>query len=80
MATTETVERIIFRLSAVLPDKKLLPEAVDIYRELLEDIPDEVLRKAANQCLLTCRFFPTIAEIREMAEPINGNTGLRMKS
>lgn len=70
MATTDTVERLIFRMSAVLPDRKMLPEAVDIYQELLEDIPDEVLVKAVRECLLKCRFFPTIAEIREQAEPI----------
>jgi hypothetical protein len=45
-------------------------EFVAIYQELLEDLPDEVLIKAVRECLLRCRFYPTIAEIRERAEPI----------
>jgi hypothetical protein len=60
---------MIFRLSAILPDRKLLPEAIEIYSELLDDIPNEILKQAEKSCLLNCKFFPTIAEIRERAKP-----------
>jgi hypothetical protein len=37
---------------------------------MLNDLPDEVLFEACKVCIKTRRFFPTIAELRESAEPI----------
>jgi hypothetical protein len=42
---------------------------VTIYQEMLNDLPDEVLFEACKVCIKTRRFFPTIAELRESAEP-----------
>lgn len=55
-------------MAIVLQDKKISDEFIAIYQEMLADIPDDVLIKAMKDCLLTCRFFPSIAEIREKAE------------
>lgn len=41
------------------------PNAVKIYAERLNDIPEAGIRAAVEQCIATCRFFPTIAELRE---------------
>jgi putative component of membrane protein insertase Oxa1/YidC/SpoIIIJ protein YidD len=57
-------------MAIVLQDKKISAEFIAIYQEMLVDIPDEVLIKAMRECLLNCRFFPTIAEIRNYAMPI----------
>jgi hypothetical protein len=41
--------------------------ASEIYSDRLADIPADRLRAAVEQCLATCRFFPTIADLREAA-------------
>ncbi|MCP4986584.1 MAG: hypothetical protein GY928_11180 [Colwellia sp.] len=69
MATREAIEKVLFKLSAVLPDRKLMPEAIDVYQEMLNDFDDHTVYFAVKECLLSCRFFPTIAEIREKATP-----------
>lgn len=70
MASREIVEKVIFKLSAVLPDRKLLAEAIDVYAEMLDPLNDDVLVETTKELLKKCRFFPTIAEILETAEPI----------
>lgn len=70
MANRDIVEKMIFKLSAVLPDRKLLAEAIDIYAEMLDSLADDVLIETTKELLKKCRFFPTIAEILETAEPI----------
>jgi hypothetical protein len=56
-------------MAIVLQDKKISAEFIAIYQEMLADIPDDILVQAMKGCLLTCRFFPSIAEIREKAQP-----------
>lgn len=58
-------------LAIVLQDKKTSEEFYKLYYEMLEDIPDNAMVKVAKDCLYTCRFFPTIAEIRQKAEKFN---------
>lgn len=36
---------------------------------LLGDIPGDLLAKAIDECQLKSRFLPTVAEVRELAEP-----------
>lgn len=38
-----------------------------LYREALADLPPDILAAAVKACIRTCRFFPTVAEIREGA-------------
>jgi hypothetical protein len=70
MANLDTIDLVLAKLTGVFPSVKIGPDGMETYSELLEDIPDEALIKAMRACLLTCRFFPTIAELREKAEPI----------
>ena len=70
MADRDTVIKGLKVLGTIFQERSVSEEFVAIYQELLEDLPDEVLIKAVRECLLRCRFYPTIAEIRERAEPI----------
>lgn len=56
-------------LAIVFQDKKTSDEFYGIYFEMLKDLPEEVIIPAIKDCLCLCRFFPTIAEIREKAKP-----------
>lgn len=80
MATRDIVEKMIFKLSAVLPDRKLLAEAIDIYSEMLDNLNDDVLIETTKELLKKCRFFPTIAEILETAEPIQKSKQLLLET
>jgi hypothetical protein len=70
MKDQTSIKKVLLKLASVFPEKKLEPEGIDVYCELLEDIPNEILNTACKVCLLNCRFFPTIAEIRTAAMPL----------
>lgn len=40
---------------------------VEIYQRALADLDTDVLRAAVGRAIETCRFFPTVAELREIA-------------
>jgi hypothetical protein len=69
MATQTTIELVLVKLGGVFPSAKIGRDGIETYGEMLADIPDDVLIMAMKQCLMICRFFPTIAEIREKSEP-----------
>jgi len=54
-------------LAIVFQDKKITFEFVEVYHSLLKTFPDHAIDAAVRECLLNCRFFPTIAEIKERA-------------
>ena len=70
MATTDFVARTIAVLSAAYPSANIARETIQVYVADLSDIPDEVLDLAAADCRATCKWFPTIAEIRQAAARI----------
>jgi hypothetical protein len=53
----------------VLQDKEITSEFIDVYYEFLKDIDEKSFIESMKECIKTRRFFPTIAEIRERAEP-----------
>jgi hypothetical protein len=65
MAEKTTIRKALLKLAAIFPEKKLEAEGIDVYCEMLKDIGDEQLNNSIKECLLTCKFFPSIAEIRE---------------
>ena len=69
MAEKSNISKSMGMMAIVLQDKKISDEFIAIYQEMLADIPDDILVLSMKSCLLTCRFFPSIAEIREKAEP-----------
>jgi len=74
MASKKTVIKALAMLACVFQDKQTTDEFVAVYQELLNDLPDKILLQATRRCLLHCRFFPTIAELREHAEFFKDNS------
>lgn len=70
MATLKTVSLLLANLSIVFQERTTSEEFFKIYHEDLKDFPDHILAETIIQCRRTCRFFPTISEIRDKAEPI----------
>ena len=54
-------------LTEVFTQSKPSERAMELYAERLADIPAARLRAAAEQCMATCKWLPTIAELREAA-------------
>jgi hypothetical protein len=54
-------------LATAYPKFKLTQTAIRLYWHFLGDLPFDVLTAAAEQCIVTGKFFPTVAEIREQA-------------
>lgn len=48
---------------------KLSGESQDVYWQMLQDIPDERFAVGVRECLATCKFFPTIAELGNASMP-----------
>jgi hypothetical protein len=49
--------------------QKLSDETQDVYWEMLKDIPEEYFVEGVQDCLASCKFFPTIAEIGDASMP-----------
>lgn len=67
MASEDELKAIWRMLSDAYPDNKNQPGTAAVYAMVLADIPDDVLRAAALECVSRCRFFPRASEIREAA-------------
>ncbi len=65
----ETV-KLIGILTAIFPNH-LSADGVRAYANLLEDVPAVVLKVAMEQCAKDCKFFPSVAEIRDRAMKIS---------
>lgn len=71
MTKEEAILRIIKPYSAVFPNSaKMQPEAWPIYAQALSVLSLEEVSAAMLKLMDTCKFFPTIAEIKEAARSI----------
>lgn len=61
------IAEIVGALAGSFVNAKVPERTIRIYIQMLSDIPVEILRRAAEQCLAECEFFPTIAAIRDRA-------------
>ena len=63
----EEFKKLVKGMKAVYTSPSFLPDAesVKIWYQLLKDIPYEVLRVAVQKHMLTNRFPPTVAELRQ---------------
>lgn len=72
-STEGDVEGLITQMALLFPAGKLsdaeTATRLDLYIDLLQDVPFDILRSAFKAVAQTSRFFPTIAEIREAATP-----------
>ena len=56
---------ILKQLFAAFPNTQISEGTVAVYMRLLADIPPESLQVAVDQAIATCRFLPTVAELRD---------------
>lgn len=70
MNNKDDVIKVLGVLAAAYPNFTLLPETLRIYQEALSDIDTEILEQAAKIHLVTNKYFPTIAELREQVVTI----------
>lgn len=72
MARTELTptEQEIIILAAAYPNAKIPGDTITVYVADLADLPDDVLHAACIECRASCKWFPTIAEIRTAAARI----------
>ncbi len=59
------VGSILKQLFAAYPNAQVTPETVAVYMRLLRDIQPEDLQVAVDQAIATCKFLPTVAELRD---------------
>lgn len=67
LSSDAEIVRILAPMFASFPQTKADEHTVDNYVSMLRDIAPDVLEKAILEVKATCKFFPTIAEIREAA-------------
>ena len=79
MATEIETLRVLKILGDVYPTYKLSRSGVEVYVQLLADIPGSVLEQSALDHISHSTFFPSIAELRsaafsiiEAANPVPG--------
>jgi len=72
-AEPDEISRMIGKIAILFPNGKLSDAEAkaqnQLYVELLNDIPADVLGGAFRKCAQTLKFFPTVAEIRAAAMP-----------
>ncbi len=67
MTSSNNVSKIMGVMAHAYPRYELSADSVKIYTRMLSDIPAEILEVAAHQIMAQSKFFPSIAEWREMA-------------
>ena len=70
MASSETVSMVMGVMAHAYPRYELSADSVKLYAKLLADIPGEILEAAAHQIMAESKFFPSVAEWREMAHKL----------
>ncbi len=65
------VTSILRQLFAAYPNTAVTPETVAMYVRLLSDIPPADLQTVVDQAVATCKFLPTIAELRDMRHSLH---------
>ena len=63
--STERRLSIMKQLFMTYPNVSAGAETIAMYLRLTGDIPEDALQVAIDQCISSCKFLPTIAEIRE---------------
>lgn len=71
LSSDEEIVRILAPMFASFPQTKADRNTVDNYVQMLCDIAPDVLAAAILKVKATCKFLPTIAEIREAAQVDN---------
>lgn len=72
MADAKFIAGLIGVMSVAYPyyADKVNDKMIALYAKLLEDLPEEALKLAAEKCMTTGKFFPSVADLREAAAQI----------
>ena len=62
--------RVVDKLKAAYPRQVIGADTLQVYAEALADLDADLLRRIAQEHILSERWFPTIAELRERAAEI----------
>lgn len=68
----EIIERLGI-LIAAYPNTQVTGDTINVYVRMLEDVPVQVLDCAVKQSLAECKFFPSVAELREKVFALSSN-------
>lgn len=60
------IQGILKQLFSAYPNTQVTPETVAVYLRLLGDIAPTDLQVIVDQAVATCKFLPTVAELRDM--------------
>lgn len=60
------IQGILKQLFSAYPNTQVTPETVAVYLRLLGDIEPDDLQIVVDQAVATCKFLPTVAELRDM--------------
>ena len=66
MATMQTVTKVLKLWRENWPSHEISEATIQLYRLALVDVPDAILERAAIDCLKSCTFWPTVAEVHKM--------------
>jgi len=61
-----TVGFVLKELFAAFPNTQASNGTIAVYMRLLKDIPVEDLQTIVDQAIATCKFMPTVAELRDI--------------
>jgi hypothetical protein len=64
-STDEQILMALGPLFVAFPNGKATEETLNLYKMMLRDIEPDALVHAVLEAIRVCKFFPTIAEIRE---------------
>lgn len=67
MASKKAIAEMLMAFGENWPTRVVTAETAQIYEQALSDVPDWALERATLVCLRECRFWPSAAEVREMA-------------
>lgn len=62
---------VLKQLFACYPNTEITAGTAAMYMRLLSDIPADELQTIVDQAVATCKFLPTIAELRDMRHNLN---------
>jgi hypothetical protein len=71
VTSAEAAEVVTYLVNAY-PKTSMSAEQMDVMADAIEDLDYDPMMKAAKRHVRTSRFFPTIAELREAADPYFG--------
>lgn len=67
-STDDEIIRILAPMFALFPQTKADKNTVAVYVMMLRDVAPDVLANAVLRAMNTCKFLPTVAEIREQID------------